>query len=487
MTEIHVAGPLPRRGMTLVEMLVATTITLIMMGLVAQLFGVFGQGVTGSRSVIELTDQMRSVGWRLRQDLGGVTATTLPPLRPEANEGYFELFEGPATDTSTATLVPTSDNTALTADCDDALLFTTRSQGPPFVGRFIKGTIESPVAEVAWYCRPAAQQLASGPTLYTLYRRQLLVMDYVGANPANAPFFSATGGNVLPWANPPVNGSWQTFYNGNGSTFYGFDLSVRLMPSVPGPILVPNSLGDLAKRENRFGHYPTDLGVTPAFPYSLVSIAPLTGSRLGEDVILNNVLGFDVRVFDPDAPVQTLALGGGVTPGDPGYVTTAPTQAVGAYVDLCWGRNVGAAVASVSPGAVFPPASAVSAFQTAGVMASSATKNAVMTGTLALPAAPVAGGPGATNVAVYDTWSTHYESNGINENGNTDPNNNPLIDEGSNGLDDNANGLVDEPLEAETSPPYPVPLRGIEVRIRCYEPSSRQVRQVTVRHTFVPH
>ena len=38
-----------RVGMTLVEMLVATTITLIMMGLVAQLFGVFGQGVTGSR------------------------------------------------------------------------------------------------------------------------------------------------------------------------------------------------------------------------------------------------------------------------------------------------------------------------------------------------------------------------------------------------------------------------------------------------------
>ena len=24
-------------------------------------------------------------------------------------------------------------------------------------------------------------------------------------------------------------------------------------------------------------------------------------------------------------------------------------------------------------------------------------------------------------------------------------------------------------------------------RIRCYEPSSRQIRQVTVRHTFVPH
>ena len=473
-----------REGMTLVEMLVATTITLIMMGLVAQLFGVFGQGVTGSRSVIELTDQMRSVGWRLRQDLGGVTATTLPPLRPEANEGYFELFEGPATDTSTATLVPISDKTALTADCDDALLFTTRSQGPPFVGRFIKGTIESPVAEVAWYCRPAAQPLVGGPTLYTLYRRQLVVMDYVGAD-QSPQFFPGAGGNAMDFAT--VGSRWDTFYNGNGSTFYGFDLSCRLMPGLNGPILAPNSLNDLTKRENRFGHYPTDLGVTPAFPYSLVSVAPLTGSRDGEDVFLNNVLGFDVRVFDPDAPVQTLSAGGGVTPGDPGFAINGATQALGAYVDLCWGRNVGAAVSSVGPGAAFPPASAVSAFQTGGVMASSAPKNAIMSGTLALPAAPVAGGPGATNVAVYDTWSTHYESNGINENGNTDSNGNPLIDEGTNGLDDNNNGLVDEPLEAETSAPYPVPLRGIEVRIRCYEPSSRQVRQVTIRHTFVPY
>jgi prepilin-type N-terminal cleavage/methylation domain-containing protein len=486
-TGIHGAGPLPRRGMTLVEMLVATTITLIMMGLVAQLFGVFGQGVTGSRSVIELTDQMRSVGWRLRQDLGGVTATTLPPLRPEANEGYFELFEGPATDTSTATLVPTSDKTALTADCDDALLFTTRSQGPPFVGRFIKGTIESPVAEVAWYCRPAAQQLASGPTLYTLYRRQLLVMDYVGANPpANAPFFfSATGGNVVDFQR--VGNRWDTFYNGDGSTFFGFDLSCRLVPSANNVrLLVPNSLGDLTKRENRFGHYPTDVVATPTFPYSFVSIAPLSGLRTGEDVILNNVLGFDVRVFDPDAPVQTPASGGGVTPGDPGFAINGDTKATGAYVDLCWGRNVAAPVASAAPGAAFPTMGAFSAFQTSGVMVSSAIKNAIMSGTLALPEAPVAGGPGATNVAVYDTWSTHYETNGINENGNTDPNNNPLIDEGTNGLDDNSNGLVDEPAEAETSAPYPVPLRGIEVRIRCYEPSSRQVRQVTIRHTFVP-
>ena len=82
--------------------------------------------------------------------------------------------------------------------------------------------------------------------------------------------------------------------------------------------------------------------------------------------------------------------------------------------------------------------------------------------------------------ATYCTWSTHYEYNGIDDDGIDG------VDQGTNGTNDNENDLIDEVSEAETSPPYPVPLRGMEVRIRCYEPSSRQVRQVTIRHTFVP-
>ena len=79
----------------------------------------------------------------------------------------------------------------------------------------------------------------------------------------------------------------------------------------------------------------------------------------------------------------------------------------------------------------------------------------------------------------YDTWSMHYEFNGVDDDLDA------LIDEGTNGLDDNNDGLPDDIGEFETSPPYPVPLRGIEVRIRCYEPSSKQVRQTTIRHTFI--
>jgi hypothetical protein len=88
---------------------------------------------------------------------------------------------------------------------------------------------------------------------------------------------------------------------------------------------------------------------------------------------------------------------------------------------------------------------------------------------------------GMAGSTVWDTWSTHYEGNGLDEDGVYG------ADQGADGFDNNGNGSVDEADEQETSPPYPYPLRGIEIRIRCYEPSSRQVRQVTVRHTFVPH
>ena len=41
---------------------------------------------------------------------------------------------------------------------------------------------------------------------------------------------------------------------------------------------------------------------------------------------------------------------------------------------------------------------------------------------------------------------------------------------------------VDDPLERETSPPYPVPLAGVKVVLRVYERDARQVREASVTH-----
>lgn len=428
-----------RRGMTLIEMLVALTATLLLMAAIAQAFSAFGGAITASRSVLELDARMRSVAWRLRSDLAGTTARLLPPASADAGEGYFEIIEGPAKDSDAANGMDVGP-----ADHDDVLLFTSRSAETPFIGRApgtgsaTSDTFESTLAELAWFARPTAN--TSNPQTYTLYRKQLLVMGYVGAD----PFHSTPGSNnTLPWST-------------GGNTWGGyFDLPCDVSVRREGATLFPNTLADLTRRQSRFLHNPDGLTTgTAGFPFYFAGAnhqatpAPDglifdTDRRRGEDVVLTDVLSFDVRVFDPAAPVAVngqLAL----VPGDPGFTNTP--AASGCYVDL--GNGV--------------------------------STNTLLSGGLA----PRMAGSGTGALAgrrTYDTWTTHYEANGRDEDGANG------ADQGTNGLDDDNDGTVDDAGELETSPPYPWPLRGIEVRIRCYETSSRQVRQVTVRHTFVPH
>jgi prepilin-type N-terminal cleavage/methylation domain-containing protein len=452
-----------QRGMTLVEMLVAMTATLMLMAAVAQAFGVFGNSITASRSILELDARMRETAWRLRADLAGATARPLPPLAPEAGDGYFEIIEGPLTDYQdaiTGAAIVSGVTPIGPTDIDDVLMFTTQSTNPPFIGRArnnwtastagLKNSYESTLAEVAWFARRTPG--TANPQTYTLYRKQLLIMGYIGA----PPFYTAN--NSAAWAN--VGASWASYFDGP------CDVSVRR----EGGLLFPNSLADLSRRETRFMRNRDGATATSAFPYpfpnhQLPSANPTRevlppsidgfifdsmSARAGEDVILTNVLAFDVRVFDPGAAV-TIPGGTALSPGDPGY-TGAPL-ASGAYVDL----GHGATANSLLP---------------AGMTPWFAGNGQSVAGT---------GGSAATLPRTYDTWTLAYETNGRDEDGVFGP------DQSINGLDDNGDGVIDDPGEFETRPPYPYPLRGIEVRIRCYEPSSRQVRQVTVRHTFVPH
>jgi prepilin-type N-terminal cleavage/methylation domain-containing protein len=426
---VHFEHLTPRNGMTLVEMLVSMAVTLIMIGFVAQLFGMLGTSVSSSRALVETNDQLRSIAYRLRTDLAGITVDPIPPSRPEAAGGYLEILEGDDNDfagnyaTTTPIMIPNG-------DCDDALLFTTTSQGDPFVGRFPGGSIESPTAEVAWFC--VATGTVSEVPLYSLYRRQLLVTSLVGTGS-----FS-TNNNSIPATLP--------------GAYDNYDLSLR----AEGGNLYPNSLSDLCKRENRF----LNRGI--AFPYLFGSgnggtsslIFNSSSTRQGEDLMMTNVIAFDVRVFDPYAEIKILGTAA-ITPGDPGYLsgTSSTPRTFGAYVDL--GSNQSASTTAIGKPTL------------SGAMQ---TKSRLT---------------GYQN-AVYDTWSLHYEFNGV------DDDNNRGIDQGSNNEDDDnpgdpGYGIIDDAGERETDPPYAVALRGLEIRLRVYEPSSRQVRQVTVRHTFVPH
>jgi hypothetical protein len=233
-----------------------------------------------------------------------------------------------------------------------------------------------------------------------------------------------------------------------------------------------NSLADLTRRENRFLHvpgaaaFPNPLDLNPnkggdsSQPRSTSPINDfsqfrwvLGGARRGEDVILSNVLAFDVRVFDPQAALRgnnsvAASVTGTLQPGDAGYNTAVannhPVAGAGAYVDLDYSRYV------------------------------------------AVPAtSSLFSGPGLQTglIATYDTWAASYERDGLNQDAATG---NAINDQGTDGLDnDSANG-VDDRGEHETSPPYPFHLRGLEVKVRTYEPGTRQVQQGTVASDFIP-
>jgi hypothetical protein len=251
-----------------------------------------------------------------------------------------------------------------------------------------------------------------------------------------------------------------------------------------------NSLADLTRRENRFLHvtgataFPNPLDLNPNYGgNSTLARGHVTnnfsqfrwvlgGARRGEDVILSNVLAFDVRVFDATAALRydnavAANATGTVQPGDPGYKVAVdsnfPLAGAGAYVDLWYNRYVVPVV----------PANSSSTFSGPPLPKSQL-----------LAAGPPPG-------AVYCTWAASYERDGLNQdwgpaadnvaNINTGP-----FDEGTDGLDNDAFNGVDDTAERETSPPYPTRLRGLEVKVRTYDPGTRQEQQATVGTDFIP-
>jgi len=437
---MKILRPPSRAGMTLVEMLVAITATLLLMAAVAQMFSAFGTAISGSRALLDLDAQMRTAAWRLRSDLEIIEG-------PESDEiGFYGAGQILRKSLPDAAVAPyeaaTGSDDRLVGDVDDLLLFTIRGDERDFRGKLGPVGIRSPYAEVIWYCTPSPN--ASNPRTFTLHRRQRIVQSHPGAGEFVAE-------NRLRFV------SWADLYRYT-------DVSCRLESGYA----YPNSLGDLAKRENRF------LRET-AFPYRFDGAAltalladEFGGERFGDDAILTNVIGFDVRVYDAGAPVQVHGPpykplpAVVVTPGDPGYI--GPLAAIppgvtipswGAYVDLGYGIDpVDGEVRLPHGVGASPPL-----FHGKGD-----------------PRSKMVGG--RTEARAFCTWSSHYESNAVDEDGRWGP------EQGVNGVDDDANELVDDPPEAETAPPYPLALRGIEVRVRCYEPASRTVRQVTIRQNF---
>ena len=491
-------------GFTLVEILTATALTLLLMAAAVNGFGLMAGSISTNQAIIETSGRLRSAQTRLQLDLRYATAKMLPPLTPSDELGYFEIIEGPGPWSIDFPVgaQPVDDLGApdsSVGDVDDVLMFTCRSYGDPFVGLVGGNCAVGGVADVSGFMRGNK-----------LYRRQLLVL----------PAFTPTGTT--------------NFYGNNDVSVHqeGGQADPRIAFAGTSPHLVANSLGDLTKRENRFAHQPlafphdvrfwgqlglpliqeTTNGVlwpfygTPSPGTSIavngwtnrstayfsardfwespmagfpVTVANATSSppdvlnnftctginnRFSEDLILDNVIGFDVKVWDTGAPVFAVAVGASqqpVLPTDAAYKTMlrdgGTVLGTGAYVDLFYTRGVGTVASGVPTGLFAGPGDPRSQLAVD-------------------PSDPAAL---AQLPAVYCTWSTHYENDGIDQDGDG------VVDEGSDGLDNDGVNGVDDPGERETAPPYSVPLRSIQVKIRVFEPDSRQIREVTVVQDFV--
>lgn len=444
-------------GFTLVEMLVAMTVTLILIFAVSQTFAVIGARVAEGRATIEMAGSLRAVANRLQTDLDGLTCPVRPWIDSASGLGYFEIIEGDKHDRSFVDLtqpLTNANQNSILGDVDDLLMFTSRSPNAPFVGRYNGTSITSTVAEIVWWTE--LQDLNNNgiwdsDERFIIYRRVLL---------------------VRPDLNDSTNGylSLASAYSQNDN-----DLSVHWETRTVGgnnvQVVVANSLANLTIRANRFAHvsgtgpggFPHPVNRSTVSTYNTTTVSAFwllntgfvqSGARQGEDVMLSEALAFDVKVFDPTAEIHQDASAAStneaLVPGDPGFATGQTLIGRGAFVDLDYANHLSVAVTSTF--SAHPQAKSL------------------------LNQAAYGGGW----IATYDTWAWDYERDGI------DQDSSGVVDQGTNGFDDdNANG-VDDVGERETSPPYPVPLRGIQVKIRVYEPDTRQIRQATVVADFTP-
>ena len=276
-----------RRGVTLIEMLVACALMVLMMTIIVQVFGAATGAVSTQRVYQELDTSLRQVDTMIRQDLANVTARFTPPLDPKNNYGYFEYIENSFADNQGE-------------DADDCLRFTAKApEGQTFTGRmYVQSALNSSVAglsatqKAAYYkSQPITVTSQYAEIIYflrngNLYRRVLLVAPEMQSSIQQT---GGTGIGISPFNPTGVPASLAVSWQGMN------DLSAHpspLLSAASGEIIILNTLGDLTNRENRFA--------SPRFWNDFTSVSD-TGSppTLAPDGIPDDENGDTVPDFWP--------------------------------------------------------------------------------------------------------------------------------------------------------------------------------------------
>ncbi len=227
------------RGLTLIEVMIATTLTLLLMLALAQGFKTLSETVSAGRSKLTMSDQLRGISTLLRSDLEGLTVDSSNPQSSLASNGYFKYYDGPLSD-FTATLfnylpagtVEQRVSANRWGDIDDIVMFTAKAkEGEWFRGKVPKAlllvsnlnkgipipsmsvsdwneawatdvSIASQYAEIAWFMRPLQEsdQSATAPVSqrYPINIQELQPTGYSIPPETSVSDFTPGAGDGMP-------------------------------------------------------------------------------------------------------------------------------------------------------------------------------------------------------------------------------------------------------------------------------------------------
>lgn len=528
-----------RSAYTLIEVLIAIAISLLLLMGVTRVFQNFGTSVNDTISTLNMDQNLNRAADRLRYDLAAMTVNLNKPhfmthtdtakrkLAEFDFDGYFEYIEGmnrsPYDGTtvigehvlSSAVFIDPDRNPVgadqTVGDVDDIIMFTVRNDKQQFRGLIDNKVVTRGAAEIIWFVR--------GNCLY----RRVLLLDEEAA--VNNPQVTATNTNMDPLylkndisvrhdgTNLMYNklgdlalrenrfahwGSGNTFpypiYTDSSTSSATLDWYFLRLPTLeeniftsssgnPWPIgqALPSYTAGATNPPAGISNYQLsnwDLWLNP-FPFT--NQDQTTGSisttssgyvnnprsnRAGEDIIMRNVISFDVKIWNP----YWVPTNGATTSGSKIY---APPQ----YVDLGQDRildsdsNLQAVDYTVTnfgsqtnPGYGFTVKGRYNASTAKRVQKSDIQESSeYLSGTSGTSPTPDFWSSTSGHMpCVFDTWTMQYERDGIR------------------GGSYVADPMQDDAQNWTCPPPYSERVEGLQITIRCFDPSSRNIRQVRV-------
>jgi prepilin-type N-terminal cleavage/methylation domain-containing protein len=477
-----------RAGLTLIEMLVAMALAVFLMAVLSEAFVVGLKSFRQLKALGDMDEGLRTVSTVLRRDLGSNhyegDLRTRDMMPGSASNGFLQVGEGFVT-VGPSSFPGTSEggdaySIGVTRDTNDWLSFTIRQNGnraqdyffgsvplgSPLDGmtagyansRFdvAPATYASQWAEVTYFLRPDPMGLttetkdavsASGTPLtplplFHLHRRQrLLVPDSFARGTINdttspsgttlqtTPDTDIVHNNLL-FATPPPrvpDFDVSTYQTATGPNRWRFvtpaDVQFPVGLKVVGP--GPTYQWDWGRRFRPITTPP--IPGPGAFPEMVgyPSLQLLDPVRAGADLLLMNVISFDVKVWDPSA------LGG-----------------TGAFVDLGFGVP--------NPLVGGPWIATPRSLANPRPLGAVPLNLAYTGGPLPVPNWHVTQRI-YSNAWVYDTWTRRMGGGGT--------------------LNPSGWSFIN-PLAQQA--PYPTPLTAIQIQIRLWDRKTNQTRQVTI-------